>query len=240
MRRLRLLLFTLFIMFIPVLLYSQPSCIFHLYGGLILPTGQLGTNPSFIPSDNYYLENNYGMKLGINLLAVDFKLAVDKERHIRGVLGYNGNIFFNPKEILNVIGMGVTVIRKNIEIHSFQLGGEYAFTPKEKYCPFVGGAFTGNFISGDDFSSQVRYGLRLTCGVDITVKNKFGTVVGISFDIANLIGKSTNINTLQYGTPHLPLNDDEFTLEGNTVKSKTISYFNFFLGFSLFLGQPDK
>ena len=238
MRRSCLLLFTFFIMLIPVLLYSQPRCIMHLYGGFMYPTAQLGTNPSFAPSADYYLERNYGMKFGVNFLTGDVKFAFDKKRHIRGVMGVSLNVFTNPKEVLT-LGFS-SLVRTTINITSLHLGGEYAFIPADKFSPFAGVGLTANFISGDDFSSQTRYGLRITCGADFEVKNNWGAVAGISYDNANVMGKTANISSLKYGAPELPLNDAEFTHEGNTISAKTISYVQLYLGFSLFLGKPEK
>jgi outer membrane protein W len=175
------------------------------------------------------------MKFGINFLAGDIKLAIDPNCHLRGMMGLSLNVFTNPKEVLT-LGL-LSVVRTHINIVSFQLGAEYAFSPKNRISPFVGGAFTSNFISGDDFSAQTRYGLRFTVGGDIKIRNNFGAIMGISYDIANLMGKSTNINTLRYDVNQFPLNDEEFTLEGNKISAKTISYLNFYVGFSLFLGN---
>lgn len=219
-------------------LNSQPRIIFQIYGGVILPMPDLGTGAEFVADSTYYLEKNYGMKFGINLINAELKYAFDKKRHLRGVTGVSASVFMNPKDILT---LGFTkTLRETFTIVSLYLGGEFAFLPEQKLNPFAGLAFTSNFISGDDFSAESRYGIQLNCGADFSISNKFGMVGGIKLDFANLFGKSTDVNKFDLNLINIPLSDGEFVYHGKSMPAKGISYFQFYLGFSYFIDRDKK
>jgi len=219
-------------------LQPQPRLIFNAYGGFLIPTGDLGLEPANIPDSVYYLETNYGMTFGINLFTGEMKYAFDKKGHVRGVLGFSINGFMNPGELLT-LGLG-NVVRETMGIISLNMGGEYSFIPEEKISPFVGASFTTNFISGSNFDSETRFGMQFNIGAQLTISNHFGLVGGFKYDIANLIGKETNVNKFSSSWRELPLSDEEYTYHGNTLDAKTISFIQFYFGFSFLSGQPKK
>lgn len=218
--------------------YSQPRFILSVYGGGSIPTGDFGRNPAYIPDSTYYLETNYGMKIGWNIFNAEMKYAFDKNRHVRGVFGLSFNTFLNPSGILTF--WYSTPVRESIGIVSTYLGTEYAFLPKERIDPFVGARFAANFISGDNFKSETRYGLEFTLGMDITASEHFGLLAGFKYDIANLMGKETKVAAFDVYSNNLPLSDEGYTYHEKTIDSKSISFIQFYFGLSFFFGQPKK
>jgi hypothetical protein len=212
--------------------------VISLHGGFSLPTHAFGTEAKFVPDTSFYLEKNYGLKFGFHWFAGELKYAFDRGRHVRGVFGLSYSSFLNPQGILT-LGFSHP-LRESMNIFSFSLGGEYAIQPKERINPFVGTSFTANFISGEDFDAETRYGLQLDFGVDARFSNSVGGIGGIRFDIVNLFGKETDTSKfyLKYGS--VPLSDGEYTYHGNSIKAKTISYLQFYIGLVFYLGQLVK
>jgi hypothetical protein len=218
---------------------AQPRLTLNAYGGFIIPLPDLGVNPQSIPDSTYYLEKNYGMKFGFNLFTGEIEYAFDKKGHVKGVLGISFSGFLNPEGII-FLGLFGRPVRESMGIISLYLGPKYAFLPEESLSPFIGGNFTINFISGDDFDTETRYGMQFNTGAHVAITRSFGFVGGFKYDISNLIGKETNVAKFTGTASKLPLNDEEYTFHGKNVEAKSISFIQFYLGFSLFFGQPKK
>jgi len=229
--------------------FSQPKFIVHLMGGISVPLpdlqGDIDLNSAIAPTT----EKNYLMKLSINFGA-DAKYAFDKKGNFRGVFGIGYNMFMNPADLL---GLGATIkFRPKINILTLSLGPEYAFLPKGKFNPFIGVDFTANFINGSfDYEPQMspifnnitiesaaRFGLQFGLGADIALGKSIGIVVGVKYNLANLIGKDSDTSKVS-GTTRA-LNDAEYTYGGSTISAKNISYVQIYSGFAFFLGQPKK
>jgi hypothetical protein len=229
---------------------SQPKFIIHLYGGLSLPLPQLQGDVNPVPIATTF-EKDYAMRLGINFGA-DAKYAFDKKGNIRGVLTLGYNLFMNPGEYTSVTGS--YKYKPTIGILTAALGPEYAFLPKEKWCPFVGVDFTANFFSGSfnydpqfpgipniSLKSAARFGLQFRAGTDVSISRSVGVFAEVKYHLANLIGKDSDISTFSQILPtERPLNDAEYTYNQKTVSAKNISYMQISAGVSFFLGQPKK
>lgn len=229
----------LFIAFVTILtfnnfVYSQPRYILSFYGGFTAPLPQL--SGQFGGSQKVAYEDNYGMQTGINL-GGEFKYAFDKNGNIRGVMGFMGNFFINWSEVLT-LGL-IDVDRPTIAIGTWSIGGEYAFSPKEKLNPFVGAGFTINFISGQNIASETRYGFQIGFGADFAVSNYVGFEGGIKYNLANLIGKDSDTTKFETSL-ELPLNDGEYYYRGQHVGAKNISFLQLYLGIEFFIGGSGR
>jgi len=213
---------------------SQPKSILSFYGGFSAPlpqlSGQLGS------SQVVAYQENYGMQTGLNV-GLEFKYAFGKKGNFRGVMGYMGNFFINWTEVFT-LGL-VDVDRPTIEIGTWNIGGEYAFSPKEKLNPFVGAGLTINFIGGQSIESATRYGFQLGFGADIAVSNYVGFQGGIKYNLANLIGKDSD--TSKFTTRReIPLNDGEYYYRGQHIGAKNISFLQMYLGIEFYLGGSGR
>ena len=231
-------------------LQSQPKFTIHLYGGLSVPLPDLQGDVAPIPIATTF-EKDYGMKLGINFGA-DGKYAFDKKGNIRGVLSLGYNLFINPGEYASVSGN--YKYKPTIGIFTAALGPEYAFTPKQKWCPYVGVDFTANFFNGSfnydpqfpgipniSLKSETRFGLQFRVGTDVSISRSVGIFAEVKYHLANLIGKDSDTSTFSQILPtERPLNDAEYTYNNTTVSAKNISYTQISLGVTFFLGQPKK
>jgi opacity protein-like surface antigen len=229
---------------------SQPKFIIHLYGGLSVPLPQLQGDVAPVPTATTF-EKNYGMKLGINFGA-DGKYAFDKKGNIRGVVSLGYNMFINPGEYASLTGS--YTYTPTIGIFTASLGAEYAFLPKEKWCPFVGVDFTANFFNGSfnydpkfptipdiSLKSAARFGLQFGAGADVAISKSIGVFASVKYHLANLIGKDSDTSTFSLILPsERPLNDAEYTYGGKTVSAKNIQYVQISAGVVFFLGQPKK
>ena len=216
------------------IIISQPKSIISFYGGFSAPlpqlSGQLGT------SQVVAYQENYGMQTGLNL-GGEFKYAFGKNGNFRGVMGYMGNLFINWTEAFT-LGL-VDVDRPTIEIGTWNIGGEYAFSPKEKLNLFVDAGFTVNFIGGQRIESATRYGFQLGFGADVAVSNYVGIQGGIKYNLANLIGKDSD--TTKFTTRReIPLNDAEYYYRGQHIGAKNISFLQMYLGVEFFLGGSGR
>ena len=228
--------------------FSQPKFVLHITGGLSVPFPDLKGDVSTILTTPNNIDDNYLMKLGFNFGA-DGKYAFDKKGNFRGVFGIGYNIFVNPADLVSI---GTTInYRPTIGILTLSLGPEYAFLPKEKFNPFVGVDFTANFISGSyeyslqtttlsniTLESAARFGLQFGLGGDIKLGKNIGLVVGVKYNLANLIGKDSDTSKIS-ATSHA-LNDAEYTYNNKTYPAKSISYVQIYSGITFYIGQPKK
>jgi opacity protein-like surface antigen len=249
-QKITFLIISFFLFSISPQLQSQPKFIIHLYGGLSVPLPQLQGDVAPVPIATTF-EKDYGMKLGINFGA-DGKYAFDKKGNIRGVISLGYNIFMNPGEYSSVTGS--YKYKPTIGIFTASLGAEYAFLPKEKWCPYAGVDFTANFFNGSfnydpqfsgipniSLKSATRFGLQFGVGTDVAVSRSVGITAGVKYHLVNLIGKDSDTSTFSQILPsERPLNDAEYTYSGKTVSAKNISYVQIYAGVTFYLGQPKK
>jgi len=244
-----IILITALLFSFPSQTFSQPKFVLHLTGGLSIPLPQLQGDIDVSSVVAPSTEKDYFMKLGFNVGA-DAKYAFDKKGNFRGVFGIGYNMFMNPGDL---VGIGTSIkFRPTIGILTLSLGPEYAFLPKGKFNPFVGVDFTANFINGTfDYEPQLspifnnitiesaaRFGLQFGIGADIAIGKSIGVVVGVKYNLANLIGKDSDTSKLS-GTTRA-LNDAEYTYGSKIISAKNISYVQIYSGVSFFFGQPKK
>jgi hypothetical protein len=233
--------------------FSQPKFIAHVGGGLSIPLaelkGDVDVNTVVAPKT----DENYLIRLGVNFGA-DAKYAFDKKGNIRGVFGIGYNLMMNP---VDIIGLGTIKYRPVIGILTLSLGPEYAFLPKGKVNPFVGVDFTANFINGSyeyepqmspiftnvTIESASRFGIQFGVGTDFVLGKNIGIVVGVKYNLVNLIGKESDSSKAKGNTR--ALNDKEYTYTSTTgtvvkVNDKNISYVQMYAGLAFFFGHPKK
>jgi len=215
--------------------FAQPQVTVHVTGGYNLPLPDLKGD---YPADT----NSYLQKSGFNAGA-DVKYFLGKKRNV-GItlsLGYNS---FSSGDI-TATGSDTsffTTAKNKINTFTAGLGIEYAFSPKSKANPFIGVELTGNFFSGDFTStkgtvsttstlkSASRFGVATNLGLDVNLNKSIGFVVGLKYNLANLIGKdSTGGSATEFG-----LNDKEI----GTVSAKNISWLSIYGGFSFYFNRP--
>ncbi|MCC6866478.1 MAG: outer membrane beta-barrel protein [Ignavibacteria bacterium] len=221
-----------FLSFNNVSTFSQPQIKVHVTGGYNLPLPDLkGT----YPTDT----NSLFQKSGFNAGA-DVKYYLGKKRNVGITLSGAYNSFSSG----DVSVTGATMKGK-VNIFTVGLGVEYSFMPKGKTNPFLGAEFTGNFFSGKTtltptsgtateytMKSASRFGAQLNGGLEFAFNKNIGGVVGVKYNLANLIGKDSTTATL----PEYALNDKETTVS----KSKSLSYLQIYAGVAFFFNQPKK
>jgi hypothetical protein len=141
------------------------------------------------------------------------------------------------------------------------LGLQYIFFPKKPVMPFVGLELDYNYLWGyyiqtpntavgpnpgdqETFSinSTSRLGIGAEAGFDYRISQNLGFVFGTRFKFANLLGKKSEYTQPAYINPgsrnKINLLDQASTdLNTNLDKSRNITYLEFYLGFTLFIGK---
>jgi len=217
--------------------FSQPQVTVHVTGGYDVPLPDFkGDYPADLTKDPV----PYFMKNGFNAGA-DVKYFLGKKKRNVGItlsLGYHG---FSSGDLTDTLGTG----KSKINIFAAGLGIEYAFLPKGKANPFIGAEFTGNFFSGNskftptsgtetsiDLKSASRFGVQFNGGVDIAFNKNIGGVIGVRYNLANLINKE--YDSASTSTTEFPLNDKETSVS----KARNISYISLYAGISFYFNRP--
>jgi opacity protein-like surface antigen len=216
--------------------FAQPQVVVHVTGGYNLPMPDLkGT----YPTDS----NSYIQKSGFNAGA-DVKYYLGKKRNV-GItlsLGYNG---FTSGDVTTTFG----TLTNKINSFTAGLGVEYSFMPKGKANPFIGAEFTGNFFSGKvtvtptsgtatdiTLKSASRFGVMFNGGVDIALSKSIGAVIGLRYNLANLIGKDSASSG---STTEYTLQDKAYTnAAGQSVNAKNISWLTIYAGLGFAFNKP--
>ena len=148
-----------------------------------------------------------------------------------------------------------------MRILNLGLGVQYYFSTKHPVLPFAGVEVDYNRIWGFyeqepyaktgngtiarttfNFVPASRIGMGIDAGIDYRITDNLGFVFGTKFKLANLFGKSSQSTNPASVTPDdknkLPLLDASATnLNSNLTTSRNITYFEFYLGFSVFVGR---
>jgi hypothetical protein len=142
-----------------------------------------------------------------------------------------------------------------IIIRTFYAGAglQYVFTPKSKFMTYAGAEVnycsiwgyyvqTPLLVVGSSprvqttfkINSAARVGIGISAGADYRISKYLGFVLGAKYKIDNLFGKkserSTEKNTLNL------LDKASENLNSNLNKNRNIEYFEFYLGFVVFVG----
>lgn len=238
--------------------FSQSKFTIHVTGGYSLPLGDFKSD--IVSPDTTTTNWPYRMKSGFNVGAVG-KLALGKTANFRLTFGFNYSSFSNEGTVSNVYG---TVIPPNsvnlaygasrtfnpkVSLITISLGGEYAFMPAEKINPFVGLDITSNFWGGSfkftpadtgvyrdqDMKAEARFGLQLNGGCEFKLSNQIGLVVGLKYNMANLVGKGQD-DASEIGPNEIDLSDKA---HGN-FPARNVSYLQTYAGLSIYFGFPKS
>lgn len=235
-----------------------PLVTVHLMGSYLVPLPDLrGKIPEYGATTDPD-SNTLRMKAGIGFGA-DAHIAIGKKRQFRVVLGA-GYVMFGHSQ--DGYKFGDSTLRK-LDIHlnavTIGLGAEWAFRPFETMNPFVGVDFTGHFYNGKTFldpaptdtgyheqtlKSESRFGVSIGAGVDFAFGRAVGVIVGVKYNLHNLIGKKSDVDSngvaTGLGANEYALLDKEYTARGVTHSSKNLSDIQFYGGVSFYFGQPTK
>lgn len=222
--------------------FSQPQLKLHVTGGYNLPLPDLkGDLDTRADSNTYFMKQGFGF-------GADGKYYLGTKRNVGITLGLGYQMFSNSSDSSTYFG--ATNIKNKLNAFTVGLGVEYNFMPKGKTQPFLGAEFTGHFFSGDfeatvggttfkrTLKSASRFGAAFGGGVDFKFGKQVGAVLGLKYNLANLIGKeydSTNTSTTE-----VSLDDKEHTEGGVTVAAKNISYLQIYAGVSFFFNEPKR
>jgi hypothetical protein len=231
--------------------FAQPKLLIHVTGGYSLPLGELkgdladafATPPVVANPKKAY------MKTGFNFGA-DIKYAFDKKGYFRGALGLGYNMFSNSYDLTTPVA---NTFKVKFNYFGFSIGPEVNFLPKGKANPFIGVDFTGNFYSGkqtwttldSNFTESTlttgsRFGLAFGGGLDVKLGKKVGFVVGLKYNLINLIGKKAYDSTVTPTAGEYALYDKEYTQGGTTWNSMNLSDLKIYVGVTFFLMEPKK
>ena len=141
------------------------------------------------------------------------------------------------------------------------IGIQYILNTKHNVLPFAGieidynriwGFYeqTPNAVAGNqpaairtfNINSATRFGAGVDAGMDYRISQNLGFVFGVQYRIANLFGKKSEATKPASQNPSdlnsMNLLDDAASgLNSNLSQSRNISYFQFYLGFSVFAGK---
>ena len=218
--------------------FAQPQITVHVTGGYNLPFPDFkGT----YPTDT----NSYFQKSGYNFGA-DGKYYLGKKRNVGITLSANYNAYSSGD--ITLTG-GTALIKFNVI--GIGLGVEYAFMPKGKANPFIGAEFSTNLFSGkttltptggtateNTLKSATRFGAQINAGVDIALAKTVGAVIGLRYNLANLIGKDSASSTV---ATEYTLQDKGYTnAAGTVIANKNISALSIYAGVSFYFNKPKS
>jgi len=212
--------------------FAQPQIVIHVTGGYDLPTGDLKGDITTIENQTS-ATNTAWQKSGFNVGA-DGKYFLGKKRNV-GItlsLGYHGftsSTYTDPNSNTFLI---------KVNDFAVGLGAEYDFMPKGKANPFIGVEFVGNFLSGSaafttaaastnwTMNSASRFGFQGNLGCDFAFSKSVGAVIGLRYNLVNLIGKKSDTTTLGgvAGSTTYGINDAAYTSNNVSYPAMNASY----------------
>ncbi len=227
--------------------YSQPTATVQFIGGYSVPlgyySGKFGDTREMFTGGGNPDSNTYFMRSGFNY-GIFVKIPLNKKSPISIKGGIAFNVFGQSKEYIE--GAGSVTVDLKQSLFGITLGGQYDFGGrKSKIKPFLGAELAGNFFAGkytEDYVDSVetyslnaafRLGLNIVAGVDVTVHNNIGLLLGAKYAFANLVGKSYEADR----RPRYNLNDKSYTLGNITYPTRNITYLQFYGGISFYFGR---
>ncbi len=225
--------------------FSQPNTTLHFVGGYSIPMGDMkgdfgSTQATFTAnadSNTYFMQN--GFNFGLLL-----KYSPFKNRGIKVISGIYYNGFSQSKEYTE--SADPVKVELAMRIFTFSAGVEYSrITRTSRFNPFVNAEFTANFFSGDysetyqiadavsyNLKPASRFGFQFGGGMDIALGQRLGVIIGLRYNMANLIGKkSTGDVAKEYG-----LNDKEDVVNNVKYYDRNINFLQIYAGITLYLG----
>ena len=163
-----------------------------------------------------------------------------------------GNLLYNKTSGTSILALRV--------IHA-GLGLQYLLNSRGSFLPFAGIEVNYSYIWGYyqqeptavlgnegihktifDIKPATRGGIGIDIGVDYRISQNYGFVLGAKYKISNLLGKSSE-RTLPAGQNPGDINSMNLLdksapgINTNLSQSRNISYLQFYLGFSVFVGK---
>ncbi len=219
--------------------YAQSKLMIQFDVGYVLPLPDFRGDIPPEPGDN-----NYQMNSGIHFGAMG-KYAIDKRNMFRVTASVKYSMCSNSGQIS---GYANSLETHKINIVTAGAGGEFAYFINKKIVPFIGAEFTANLFTGkyeyeigdtvynvSKLKGESRFGLLINAGVDIPLEKNMGLLLGVKYNIANLIGKNSSTGEFE-----ITLNDEEHTVNGSRVASRSIQYLQLYAGLSFYFLQPKK
>lgn len=231
--------------------------------------------------DTNLITNNYGAKTGLYFFGKG-KINFDKYNITRAVASLSFTTFntFEPTKngsigirVLNINNQYDTVLSSaefNYTFNNFSIGlglevSPLAFT--NVFSPFFGANVTFNTFSAKlsrtenriDTNSisftEFRIGANFDAGIEAKFSKKFGMVLGVKFDLGNLLLRNTSsgiADRLEWGKSNAFLNDDEgyffssmyspvvsSDVQAYNSKKKNINWGTIYLGINIYF-EKDK
>ncbi len=238
-------LFVITLLSISTCIFSQPSATLTFTGGFSIPLGIMkGTfGETYATSKANPDSSTYFLTKGINV-GIGLSKSLNKKKQLRFLGGLNYNSFSQSASYVD--SSSTLDIDTKMNIFSFEGGIEYRHTTRtSKLNPFVSASISANLYSGSEvttfsvgdaqtytLNSAFRLGLILGGGIDITLGDRLGIVVGTKYSMSNLIGKKSDGNV---GTK-FSLNDKAGTVNGENFMDRNIYFIQIYTGITLYLG----
>ena len=182
--------------------------------------------------DSSFLRDNYGAKTGFNIFG-SAKINFDKYNISRGLItvSYNSfNVFEGDKvgtvPFLTQQGALLQNVTYSYSFTNFTIGIGLEVAPlsfTNVVSPFFNTTFNFNFLSASlvrtesvydsikaDFGPELRLGIGFNTGIEARVSKQFGVVLGVKYDMANLLLKQDGAGFSEraiFGKEGIPLND---------------------------------
>ena len=224
--------------------YAQPKVILHLTGGYSIPSADLrGTYPGYpeIAPSAYFMNSGFNF-------SVDGKYYINKQRSMGITLGLSYNVFSTDDLGGNTDEFGNPyTVKNNIYLFTVDMGLEYCFAPKAKINPFVGAEFAVNLFNGSSTPSRgssvltlkpsTRFGVNFGGGIEWHIGQTAGLVLGVKYDLANLIGKKDTTES-KSGKDYTLVDAAYTDVTGKSESSRSIQYIQLYAGVSFYLWAP--
>jgi hypothetical protein len=243
---------------------------------------QVGTGGYFLLApDTNLITNNYGAKTGLYFYGKG-KINFDKYNITRAVASVSFSTF-NSFEPTKKGFIGIPVRNINNEIDTFLSSAEFNYTFNNfsfgiglevsplaftnVLSPYFGANVTFNTFNANltrtenriDTNSisftEFRIGANFDAGIEAKFSKKFGMVLGVKFDLGNLLLRSTSsglADRIEWGKSNAFLNDDEGYFfssmyspvissinEMYTSKKKNINWGTIYIGVNIYF-EKDK
>jgi hypothetical protein len=208
---------------------SQPFD--ELKGGNLYYYGTYGNFPITL-IDSSFFRDHYGAKTGINIFG-SAKINFDKYDITRGIitLSYNTfNVFESDESgtvpFMTQSGALLQTVTYDYSFSNFTIGIGLEVAPlsfTNVVSPFFNTTFNFNFLSAHltrtesvydsikaYFGPELRLGIGFNAGIEARVSKQIGVVLGVKYDMANLLlksdGRGFNERAI-FGKEGIPLND---------------------------------
>jgi hypothetical protein len=234
-------------------------------------------NTQLIFIDTNFMTRDYRAKTGININGAA-KINFDKYSIVRGVGFASFNSFNTFQSTVtgntlttfsqgssNVFVPASVTFNYSLSVFSLGVGLEIAPTSFTNIIsPFFGANVSANFFSATlerTSGSRIdtprveingtRFGVNFTGGIEFKINPQFGVMVGGKYDMANLLGKSTNRSMndpVLWGSSNASLNDENGPFYSNVylpmnlaprltpyqAEDKKLNFLSFFIGVNFY------